>query len=137
MDSLPENMHYQVRVCLENSNFQLLFADNFFNPTMRTKHTQKFRDKAKPYISKPGPKTPQNVPATSAISTKSHQCRNLTVNDWLTVFAFIDAHPHISQTSVCDHFCSLANGAPLTETQEARRSGGLCNLISECSLNQT
>ena len=109
--SLPENMHYQVRVCLENSDFQLLFADNFFNPTMHTEHTWKFWDKAKPYISKPGTKTPQKVPATSAISTKSRQHRNLTVNDWLTVFAPTDAHPHISQTSVCDHFCSLANGA--------------------------
>ena len=78
---------------------------------MRTERTRKFRDKAKPYTSKPGPKTPQKVPATSAISAKSRQRKNLTVNDWLTVFAFIDTHPHISQTSVCDHFRTLADSA--------------------------
>ena len=71
----------------------------------------KVREKAKPYASKPGPKAPQKAPATSAISTKSCQCKNLTVNDWLTVFAFIDTHPGISQTSVCDHFHSLLDGA--------------------------
>ena len=80
MDSLPENMHYQVRVCLENSDFQLFFADNFFDPTMRTEHTQKFRDKAKPYISKPGPKTPRKVPATSAISTSPLKAANAEIS---------------------------------------------------------
>ena len=77
---------------------------------MHTECTWKFWVKAKPYASKPGLKTPWKVPATSAISTKSCLCKNLTVNDWLTVFAFIDTHLHISQTGKCDHFWSLAGG---------------------------
>ena len=81
------------------------------SPTMRTERTHKLRDKPKPYVSKPGPKTPWKAPATSAISTKDRQRKNLTVNDWLTVFAFVDAHPGISQASVCNHFHSLADGA--------------------------
>ncbi|KAH9025798.1 hypothetical protein EDB85DRAFT_1893713 [Lactarius pseudohatsudake] len=42
---------------------------------------------------------------------KSCQRKNLTFNDWLTVSAFIDTNAGISQTSVCDHFHSLASGA--------------------------
>lgn len=38
--------------------------------------------------------------------------KNLTINDWLTVFAFIDTHPGISQKkNVCNHFHSLTDGA--------------------------
>ena len=37
--------------------------------------------------------------------------KNLTINDWLTVFTFIDTHPGISQKSVCNHFHSLTDGA--------------------------
>ncbi|KAH8976721.1 hypothetical protein EDB86DRAFT_2820486 [Lactarius hatsudake] len=73
--------------------------------------TRKVRAKLGPYASKPGPKAPRKAPATSAITAKSRQRKNLTVNDWLTVFAFIDTNAGISQTSVCDHFHSLANGA--------------------------
>jgi len=39
------------------------------------------------------------------------QCDNLTLQDWLIVFAFIDAHPTLSQEQVVDHFSSLENGA--------------------------
>ena len=78
---------------------------------MRTEHTRKFRGKLKPYASKPGPKTPRKAPASSAISAKSRQHKNLTINDWLTVFAYIDNHPGISQASVCSHFRSLVDGA--------------------------
>jgi hypothetical protein len=82
---------------------------------MCTEHTKertrKCRDKLKPYVSKPGPKTSRKVPASSAISAKSRQHKNLTINDWLTVFAFIDSHPGISQTGVCNHFHSLIDGA--------------------------
>jgi hypothetical protein len=78
---------------------------------MRTERTRKLRDKPKPYTSKPGPKAPWKAPATSSISAKDRRRKNLTVNDWLTVFAFIDTHPGISQASVCNHFCSLADGA--------------------------
>ena len=78
---------------------------------MHTEHTHKSRDKPKPYALKPGPKAPQKAPATSAISIKSRQRKNLTINDWLTGFAFIDTHPSISQTSVCNRFNFLTDGA--------------------------
>ncbi len=78
---------------------------------MPTEHTRKVRAKPTPYASKPGPKVPWNAPVTSAISAKSRQRKNLTVNDWLTVFAFIDTHNGISQKGVCNHFHSLPDGA--------------------------
>jgi hypothetical protein len=82
---------------------------------MPTEPTRKARAKPKPYASnlasKPGPKAPRKAPATSAISTKSRRRNNLTVHDWLTVFAFIDTHTGISQASVCNHFHSLTEGA--------------------------
>ncbi|KAI9568550.1 hypothetical protein HD554DRAFT_1983224, partial [Boletus coccyginus] len=37
--------------------------------------------------------------------------------DWLTVFAYIDAHPTLSQTEVVKHFATLASGAQLAFTQ--------------------
>ncbi|KAH9180085.1 hypothetical protein EDB89DRAFT_1841948, partial [Lactarius sanguifluus] len=64
-----------------------------------------------PYASKQGPKAPWKAPATSAVSAKSRQCKNLTVNDWLTVFTFVDTHADIFQASVCNHFHSLSDGA--------------------------
>ena len=90
---------------------------------MRTERTRKLRDKPKPYVSKPGPKTPRKAPATSAISTKDRQQKNLTVNDWLTVFAFVDAHPRISQASVCNHFHSLADGASVLQARPGPKDG--------------
>jgi hypothetical protein len=98
-------------VYLISVTWHLGFADIFLKSTMRTEPTRKSRDKPKPYASKPGPKAPQKAPASSAISIKSRQHKNLTINDWLTVFAFIDTHPGISQTSVCNHFHSLTDGA--------------------------
>ena len=83
----------------------------FFQPTMQPECTCKYQDKPKPYASKPGPTAPRKAPATSAISIKSQKWKNLTINDWLTIFAFIDTHPGISQTSVCNHFQSLTDGA--------------------------
>jgi hypothetical protein len=56
-------------------------------------------------------KTPQKVPASSAISAKSCQHKNITINGWLTVFAFIDSHPGISQNSICNDFHSWPDGA--------------------------
>jgi hypothetical protein len=69
--------------------------------------------KLAPYARKPGPKGKQtkDSPATSAktVATETHE--NLTLHDWMTVFAFIDAHPALGQTAVVEHFKSKAVGA--------------------------
>ena len=80
---------------------------------MPVERVQKPRDKPAPYACKPGPKGKHanNRPETSAKSTATTRCDNLTLKDWLTVFAFIDTHPTLSQERVVDHFSSLENGA--------------------------
>ena len=123
-------MHRQLRVkyALLNPGVRLNFSKSVHGdlatwlsstfssrPTMPTEHTleptRKVRPPLKPYASKPGPTAPRKAPATSAISAKSQQRKNLTVHDWLTVFAFIDTHVGITQAAVCNHFHSLADGA--------------------------
>jgi hypothetical protein len=49
-------------------------------------------------------------PATSTklVNTKRD---NLTLQDWLTVYSFIDDHPDLSQSAVVAHFKSRAEGA--------------------------
>jgi hypothetical protein len=80
---------------------------------MPIKPVRKPRDKPAPYARKPGPKGKhaKDKPETSAKNTATKQCNNLTLQDWLSVFAFIDAHPTLSQEQVVDHFSSLGNGA--------------------------
>ena len=53
----------------------------------------------------------QDKTKTSAKSVAIKQRDNLTLRDWLTIFAFIDAHPTLSQEHVVDHFSSLEKGA--------------------------
>jgi hypothetical protein len=80
---------------------------------MPVERVRKPRDKPAPYARKPGPKGnhAKDRPKTSAKSAATHQCDNLTLQDWLTIFAFIDAHPTLSQERVVDHFSSLEKGA--------------------------
>ncbi|KAG2123047.1 hypothetical protein BD769DRAFT_1472728 [Suillus cothurnatus] len=37
--------------------------------------------------------------------------KNLTLNDWLVVFAYIDTHPHQSQAEIVLHFENELTGA--------------------------
>ena len=48
---------------------------------------------------------------TSAVPTAICPRANLTLNDWLTVFAFIDKHPDLSQDWVVEHFHTQQEGA--------------------------
>ncbi|KIO01469.1 hypothetical protein M404DRAFT_150241 [Pisolithus tinctorius Marx 270] len=87
------------------------------------------RDKPHPY-NHPA-KKPRNIhdaPATSAQLVKSTTCSNLTLSDWLTVFAYIDAHPALLQNCVVKHFQTLKSGA-LNFTQ-ATLSHKLCNRVA-------
>jgi hypothetical protein len=51
--------------------------------------------------------------ATSAIPTETTTQRhqNLTLNDWLTVFAYIDEHPDVPQGRIAEHFKTRPEGA--------------------------
>jgi hypothetical protein len=66
---------------------------------MPVEQVQKPRDKPAPYAHKPGPKGKhaKDKPGTLAKSAVMKQHDNLTLQDWLIVFAFIDAHPTLSQ----------------------------------------
>ena len=44
-------------------------------------------------------------------SSRNTSRQNLKLSDWLTVFAYIDTHPTLSQTEVVKHFTTLKSGA--------------------------
>ena len=70
---------------------------------------------------KPGPynqplkqaKQSQDTLKTSTKSLEKSACENLTLHDWITVFAFIDSHHDISQADVVSHFRTRQEGALL------------------------
>ena len=49
--------------------------------------------------------------STSAQPTKTTRHENLTLSDWLTVFAYVDAHPDESQNSIVAGFAERPEGA--------------------------
>ncbi|KAG2071176.1 hypothetical protein BDR04DRAFT_1016704, partial [Suillus decipiens] len=53
----------------------------------------------------------KDAPATSAKPHKVTTRKNLTLNDWLVVFAYIDTHPHQSQAEIVLHFENELTGA--------------------------
>ncbi|OJA17815.1 hypothetical protein AZE42_08390 [Rhizopogon vesiculosus] len=72
-----------------------------------TTEKRKPRDKPAPYqrqLKKPKVK---DAPATSAHPTTcTSSCPNLTLSDWLSVFAYVDAHPAMPQ---CDILTTVEN----------------------------
>jgi hypothetical protein len=104
-------MHYHIRPstvatgkshqCHRMKILQFFDASSF----MPVERVRKPRDKPAPYAHKPGPKGKhaKDETETSAKSAATKQRDNLTLRDWLTVFAFIDgfdAHPTLSQERV-------------------------------------
>jgi hypothetical protein len=73
------------------------------------------------YAQKPGPKPKADAPKTSAKkATKTRD--NLTLRDWMTVFAFMDSHPDMAQTAIVDHFKSKsANALVFTQSTLSRK----------------
>lgn len=66
----------------------------------------------KPYARKnKDAQKPKDAPKTSAQPAKSNSRTNLTLHDWLTVVAFVDAHPAMSQAAIVQHFATLASKA--------------------------
>jgi hypothetical protein len=78
-----------------------------------TAKKRKPRDKPAPYQREPKKPKVKDAPATSAHPTASHTSlrQNLTLSDWLTVFAYIDAHQAMPQCDIVNHFKSLQSGA--------------------------
>jgi hypothetical protein len=75
---------------------------------------RKPRDKPPPYQRQPKKPKVNDTPATSAQPAAHTAARqNLTLNDWLTVFAYIDAHPAISQ-------CDIDSTVPLDVLKQIR-----------------
>ena len=69
---------------------------------------RKHQDKPPPYQRHPKKPKVKDTPVTSAQpAARAATCQNLTLNDWLTVFAYIDVHPAILQRDVVNHFKSL------------------------------
>ncbi|KAG2129524.1 hypothetical protein BD769DRAFT_1454445, partial [Suillus cothurnatus] len=67
--------------------------------------TRKPREKPAPYKQRSETVTKnKDAPATSAKPHKVTTRKNLTLNDWLVVFAYIDTHPHQSQAEIVLHF---------------------------------
>ena len=87
---------------------------------MPAEPTRKPRARPKPYARKPGkapvPKDPKTgkplvAPRTAAKPIEMKRHENLTLHDWMVIFAFMDKHPHISQGDVVKHFASKKDGA--------------------------
>ncbi|KAF9220287.1 DDE-domain-containing protein [Gyrodon lividus] len=53
----------------------------------------------------------QDAPATSTQPPQQMSCQNLTLTDWLLVYAYIDAHPGVFQANIVEHFQTCHEGA--------------------------
>ncbi|OJA19865.1 hypothetical protein AZE42_08675, partial [Rhizopogon vesiculosus] len=63
-----------------------------------TTEKRKPRDKPAPYQRQLKTPKVKDAPATSAHPTaRTSSCPNLTLSDWLAVFAYVDAHPAMPQ----------------------------------------
>ena len=67
------------------------------------------RSKARP-AKKPRVPKPKNLPATSALPPIDDKRRNLTLADWMTVYAYIDSHPDANQGEIVKYFRTHPSG---------------------------
>jgi len=65
-------------------------------------------------------KRQQTSPSDNNAPTRTPR-QNLTLADWLTVYAFIDSHPDVSQSEVVRHFSTLRTGALIFEQSTLSR----------------
>ena len=73
---------------------------------------QKPQGKPALYAHRPRVKAASDAPKTFAITVKAHHA-NLTLQDWMMVFAYTDAHPDLRQAHIVQHFCTKQDGALL------------------------
>src|SRR5436190_20387868 len=55
--------------------------------------------------------TSKDSPATSAQPASDMRRRNLTLHDWMTVFAYVDSHQDMSQGDIVAYFHVRKEGA--------------------------
>ena len=67
------------------------------------------RSKARP-AKKPRVPKPKNPPATSALPPIDDKRRNLTLADWMMVYAYIDSHPDANQGEIVKYFRTHPSG---------------------------
>jgi hypothetical protein len=65
--------------------------------------------KPKPYQRKPKLSVVKDAQKTLAKTTKERGCENLTLHDWMVVFAFVDQHPGTTQGNIVKHFASKSD----------------------------
>ncbi|KIK75551.1 hypothetical protein PAXRUDRAFT_172509 [Paxillus rubicundulus Ve08.2h10] len=53
----------------------------------------------------------EDAPATTAKSLQQTSRQNLTLANWLFVYAYIDAHPDTSQANIVEYFQTCQEGA--------------------------
>ena len=53
---------------------------------------------------------PKDTPATSAVPPAKQSRQNLTLLDWMTVFAYIDSHRDMKQAAVVKYFRTRPSG---------------------------
>ena len=63
----------------------------------------------------------KNAPKTSVKIVKEKRHENLTLHDWMTVFAFIDEHPEMTQSSIVRHFASKPNALIFNQCTLSRK----------------
>ena len=87
------------------------------------KRTRKPRGEPAPYQRKFKTPVVKDAPKTSAKphQTTRHDNEILTSNDWMTIFAYVDEHPYVSQGAVVKHFASRVVGA-LTFKQRCHKN---------------
>ena len=68
--------------------------------------TGKPREKPAQYQRQPKVVGRKDAPRTAAKSIQTTQHENLTGHDWMTVYAYVDEHPGVSQGEVVRHFAS-------------------------------
>jgi len=80
--------------------------------------TRKPHAKPKPYVRTPRKPVNKHVPKSSARPVDSSKHRdNLTLHDWLSVFAYMDKHPSMTQADVVDYFKNRVDGGALIFNQ--------------------
>lgn len=73
--------------------------------------THKPCEKPAPYQRQPKVLVRKDAPRTAAKPAQTTQRENLTGYDWMTVYAYVDEHPRVSQGEIVRHFASKTDGA--------------------------
>lgn len=107
---------------------------------MPPERIRKPRDAPAPYARKPGPKgkRARDGCPTSAKNTTKKTRDNLTLQDWLMVFAFINTHSSLSQDDIVKHFASRPEGSlKFTQSTLSRKIKQRASLEGRVNSNPT